>query len=193
MQREYQSGYRGVNDQGIAGQANGQANYNGRAYRLRHDRNGREFICVNGRAVYFEDQQGGQPQQHEAYKLNDERMNQQRPGQLDYQSPQYRGTAQGDSGLQGAPPAPPAPIRSDLNSAAPASPSLNADTGISAEQRTDLNESADVDAAANVDASANTSADSGSSTNASADVDADLDSAGDSNEQSSSDNDSSTN
>jgi hypothetical protein len=210
LQGEYQSGYRGVNDQGISvGQANGQANYNGRVYRLRHDRNGREFICVSGRAVYFDNQQGSQPQQHEAYKLNDRQMNyQQQQGEMEYQSRQYPSDMQsGNLAPQGAPPAPPTPIHSELNSSIPASPSLNADTSISAEQRTGLNESADVDANTNADASAHTNTDGSNDTSvdtnleanadssdtnidASADANADVDS---SNDQSSNDNDASNN
>lgn len=149
MQGRYQAGYRGSDNPAMA---SGQATYQGRAYRLRHDRQGREFICVGGHPVYFGDQQSSQPQEREAYKLNGDRMtkqdqlnNQSRSGQADDQTRQY----QGSYAPQATPPAPPAPIRSDLNSSAPASPSLNSDTNISADQRTQLNESADVDAAAN--------------------------------------------
>jgi hypothetical protein len=177
LQGQYESGYRGLNEeQGYAaGQPQaGQAVYGGRAYRLRFDRNGREFICVGGRPVYFDDQQGGQPQERQAYKLSDEPKNQpgqvnqhemhqqRRDGQMIQRSGQYQRNLQGGTYQQGqapAPPAPPAPLRSDLNGSPPASPSLNADTNISAEQQTSLDESADVDADAQSSASADAAAD----------------------------------
>lgn len=216
MQGEYQAGYRGLNDQAVGV---GQANYQGRVYRLRHDRNGREFICVNGRAVYIDNQQVTEPQQHEAYKLSEgqnldhEQLNhRQLPVQPGYQSRQYQGSARSAIAAPQppAPPAPPAPIRSDLHSATPASPSLNSDTNISADQRAVLDESADVETDAAIETSADTSANassvdadidtsaaadlgaesdgSSSGISASADADASID---DSNDQSSSDNENS--
>ena len=66
-QGEYQSGYRGAEGQGQNDAQNqpmqageGQSNSNqgtthsGQVYQLRHDASGREFICMNGQRVYFE-------------------------------------------------------------------------------------------------------------------------------------------
>ncbi len=63
-QGEYQSGYRGVdgsNGQEVQNnmqhQQPGQGYQNsGRTYQLQHDASGREFICMNGQRVYFDNQ-----------------------------------------------------------------------------------------------------------------------------------------
>jgi hypothetical protein len=180
MEGQYEAGYRGVDNQTIQ---SGQASYQGQGYRLRHDRSGREFICVNGRAVYFDNQAQGQ-QQHEAYKLdsnqrmNQDRMNQdrmipQQQGQLDYQSRQYQGGSQsGAYAPQGAPPAPPAPVQGDLNSSSPASPSVSSDTSINADQQSNLNESANIEADTRAGASADTNTNGASDSAADASADA---------------------
>lgn len=56
----YQSGYRGV-DQGEV-QMSSQVIYSGRTYPLRHDSQGREFICVCGHPVYFDNSQSSDDQ-----------------------------------------------------------------------------------------------------------------------------------
>ena len=183
VQGQYQSGYRGLNDQGYADQGigayqSGQMTYGGRVYRLRHDRQGREYICVGGRPLYFDDQQNAQGQTHEAYKMNDDQiqgrqtndlqdrgdeMNQVgSPFQSDSQNRVQGNTylRQDGSAQLPTPPAPPTPLRTDLNSSAPTSPSLNADTDISAEQRTNVNESVDIDAGAESSANSNSSSES---------------------------------
>ncbi len=166
----YESGYRGVDDQNMSADQNanaagsqqqaGQVDYHGQMYNVRHDRQGREFICVGGCPVYL-DNQASDPQSREAYKLSDEQMqnraaqgDQQFDGQQGYQGnqqpmPQNTYRPQGDNSSV---PAPPVPVRSDTNAGALANPSLNADTEINAEQSKALNDSADINAAADVDA-----------------------------------------
>lgn len=57
---EYATGYRGM--EGDA-QPHAQGQYNsGQAYTLRHDQDGREYICDNGQRVYFDQGQQGQYQ-----------------------------------------------------------------------------------------------------------------------------------
>ncbi len=63
MDNRYRSGYRGELQNANTGQhgwnqgmASNPAVTDGRVYVLRHDRFGREFICVNGQAVYFDNQ-----------------------------------------------------------------------------------------------------------------------------------------
>lgn len=189
---QYQAGYRGLNEQAAAP---GQVEYEGRTYCLRHDRQGREYICLGGRPVYFDADREGQPQQHEAYKPNTQ------PREMDEQSAQrpagesrfYQESEQSGASAP-APPAPPVPVRTELDSSAPATPSLNADTNIRAEQRTNLDASEDVDAEARSSVSSDSNPVNG--------VDADADSAADwdgesdadnANEQSADDNDDSNN
>lgn len=172
---EYQAGYRGLNGQAAT---TGQVEYEGRVYCLRHDRQGREYICVGGRPVYFDDHEG---QQHQAYKLNDEQMlhqegrnDQYGESQLD-QSQAYQGSEQSGTDSP-APPSPPTPVRPEIDSAAPAAPSLNAETNIPAEQQTDLNASSDVDADVRSSVSSDTNADSGIYTEAESSVESHVDS-----------------
>lgn len=108
----YQSGYRGV-QQGQAGYAAqpGATWTDGRAYTLRHDSMGREFICVNGRRVYFDSgsrvqgQQGqyqqGQQRQYQQDQQDQGQYQQGQPGDVppapqspDAQSDQQRGQQQ---------------------------------------------------------------------------------------------------
>jgi hypothetical protein len=139
---QYESGYRGVDKGSLPPepgmnniQHSGQVEYNGRAYALRHDFQGREFICVCGRPVYFDSGEQGQ-QTRDAYKMPAESRNQDR------MSSDYRP----QSGY-GPVPAPPAPIRTDAADVNPAGPTLNTEAESSADLRSDaeLNTEADAD------------------------------------------------
>ena len=132
----YAAGYRGLDTQGINANPNksdksqeyqqpgqGQANYRGRSYRLRFDAQGREFICVGGHPVYF-DNQSGNRQTREAYKMNSDMMQRN-----SYQGRQDANPLQAENGTASVPPAPPAPMRSDVQDVNPAGPTVNTETG----------------------------------------------------------------
>lgn len=161
-----ESGYRGI-DQGSltpgdgTGQVqhSGQVEYNGRAYVLRHDSQGREFICVCGRPVYFDNTDQGQ-QSRDAYKMSgdsiqEDRMNQDRAQQMREDRNQDRSDNRPQSGY-GAVPAPPKPIRTDAADVNPAGPTLNTE----AEGSADLSGNADLDTEADADIDASNSSSS---------------------------------
>jgi hypothetical protein len=143
---QHESGYRGVDESSLPPepdrnniQHSGQVEYNGRAYTLRRDSQGREFICVCGRPVYFDSGEQGQ-QSRDAYKMpaeprNEDRMSSDHRPQSGY----------------GPVPAPPAPIRTDAADVNPAGPTLNTEAESSADLRSDAD--LDTEADADVDAS----------------------------------------
>ena len=156
-QDRHESGYRGVdslsNNSDQTQRQPGQVEFKGQVYRVRHDRNGREFICVCGCPVYL-DSQDSSEQPHEAYKLSDEKSqnhnDQVQTDGKDHQSDQSsveRSTYVPNSG--GAP-NPPVPIRTDIDSTVPAtpnlesnpaSPSISSEPAIQPEQNQDLDDS----------------------------------------------------
>jgi hypothetical protein len=162
----YESGYRGVDEGalppapgGSYAQPSGHVEYNGRAYILRHDSQGREFICVCGRPVYFDNADQGQ-QSRDAYKMPADSMQQDRwnqdrlqqepmPSDLD-QSNRSNFRSQGSYGPV---PAPPEPVRTDAADVSPAGPTLNTE----AENAADLNQDANLDTEADADVDASSS------------------------------------
>jgi hypothetical protein len=139
---QHESGYRGVDEGSLPPepgmnntQHSGQIEYNGRTYTLRQDSQGREFICVCGRPVYFDSGEQGQ-QTRDAYKMPAQSGNQNR------MSSDYRP----QSGY-GPVPAPPEPVRSDAADVNSAGPTLNTEAESSADLRSDaeLNTEADAD------------------------------------------------
>jgi hypothetical protein len=160
----YQLGFRGVDDQNIDAQADAQeasqVEYKGRLYDIRHDSQGREFICVGGCPVYLHEQ--GNAQTHEAYKLNDEQMehdesdhDQAYQGEVPNQRDNQEQSTYVPRGGYSPIPAPPVPQRDDINPAPPAAPSLEADTANStADESAGTNESTDIDTEADADANA---------------------------------------
>jgi hypothetical protein len=165
----YESGYRGVDEGSLppaAGQAqlSGHVEYNGRAYALRHDSQGREFICVCGRPVYFENAGQGQ-QSRDAYKMSgdsiqEDRMYQGRSQQQSMREDQNRD--RNDYRLPngyGEVPAPPEPIRTDAADVSPAGPTLNTES--SADVSGDANLDTEADADVNASSSSSTEANRG--------------------------------
>ncbi len=165
-QNRYESGFRGSDDQNMAldpnsiqqDQANrhtGQVYYNGRAYQVRYDSRGREFICVGGCPVYLENQSGN-PQSREAYKLNSDPMHkdsmqpkgvlqaQQRSQNIDAEHNTYIEQGRNDSV-----PAPPAPVRAYVQDVNPAGTTLNTDAESSADANANINRDANIGAEAN--------------------------------------------
>lgn len=165
---QHQSGYRGIDDGSLApapGENNsrqfGHVQYNGRAYILRHDSQGREFICVCGRPVYFDNADQG-PQSRDVYKMpadsmqrddmNQDRMRQPMPGDAE-QTNRSNFRPQGSNGPV---PAPPVPVRTDAVDVSPAGPTLNTE----AESAADLDQDADLDTEADADVDASNSSSS---------------------------------
>jgi hypothetical protein len=162
---QYRSGYRGVDEgslppanDAVQSQRSEQVEYNGRAYVLRHDSQGREFICVCGRPIYIDNTGQGQ-QSRDAYKMSDDsiqesRMNQNRNQQQSMVEDDNldRSDYRPQTGY-GAVPAPPEPIRTDAADVSPAGPALNSETESSA----DLNRDADLDTEADADVNASNS------------------------------------
>jgi hypothetical protein len=149
----YESGYRGADEGSLPpepgsnfAQHSGQVEYNGRTYALRHDSQGREFICVCGRPVYFDSGEQGQ-QTRDAYKMPAESRNQDR------MSSDYRP----QSGY-GPVPAPPEPIRTDAADVNPAGPTLNTEAESSADLRSDAELNTEADADVNASSSSSSEA-----------------------------------
>lgn len=215
QQQRYESGYRGIEDQGYVAdqqfanqpQHSSPMAYGGRTYVLRHDSYGREFICVAGRAVYFDNQQAGQAQPHEAYKLGDDQQygrqfndqqysddQLQRDGQFQQDQYQQRDVQRNTFAPQdgyGQPPAPPVPAQSGVNSAAPASSNLDQATGVDASSRQELDSANDSqrDSSSSVEANSQSRAESDVTANTNADSSAATDEA-DQSDQSASSSDS---
>ena len=177
----YESGFRGTDDQNLPSDSNlnqqsqafqqtGQAEYNGRTYQVRHDSRGREFICVGGCPVYLESQTGN-PQSREAYKMNES---------LQHESMQHSGAHQGqqnsqsidaehntyiEQGRNDSVPAPPAPIRADVQDVNPAGPTLNSDAEASTDANANLNRDSNIGAEVNADAKADSDITTGAAAN----------------------------
>jgi hypothetical protein len=159
----YESGYRGVDEGSLppaAGQAqpSGHVEYNGRAYALRHDSQGHEFICVCGRPVYFDNAGQGQ-QSRDAYKMSGDSIQEDRMYQGRSQQQSMREDQNQDrsdyrpQGGYSAVPAPPEPIRTDAADVSPAGPTLNTE----AESSADLSGDTDLDTEADADIDASNS------------------------------------